>query len=248
MSSTETLQSQSTDGRFSIDVMVKNVEEISHAINDIHSEVVDSRAVVKQTLNSYTQTAAQITELSSAATTIVKVIGLIEGVASKINMLGLNASIEAARAGESGKGFAVVAGEVKKLANQTSSATQTVRASIDAVTNTCTQVSQSLDQLRNAIGELADSSDAIENGTDIQNQMLDKIHGEALKLAQHFKEQNSLRLENAALNVVQLIVRNLYERTADVRWWATDPSLVRLLETPQTQVTMWIWWNTHGNG
>jgi hypothetical protein len=34
---------------------------------------------------------------------------------------------------------------------------------------------------------------------------------------------------------VQLIVRNLYERTADVRWWATDASLWRALESPSPE-------------
>ena len=34
-----------------------------------------------------------------------------------------------------------------------------------------------------------------------------------------------------ALTMVQLIVRNLYERTADVRWWATDDALYKALET-----------------
>jgi len=31
---------------------------------------------------------------------------------------------------------------------------------------------------------------------------------------------------------VQLIVRNLYERTAEVRWWATDDALFRCVESP----------------
>jgi hypothetical protein len=31
--------------------------------------------------------------------------------------------------------------------------------------------------------------------------------------------------------LVQFIVRNLYERTADVRWWATDDALFRCLES-----------------
>jgi len=32
--------------------------------------------------------------------------------------------------------------------------------------------------------------------------------------------------------LVQLIVRNLYERTADVRWWATDGALFKCLKQP----------------
>lgn len=38
------------------------------------------------------------------------------------------------------------------------------------------------------------------------------------------------RLVDLAESLVQLIVRNLYERTADVRWWATDASLWRALQ------------------
>lgn len=33
------------------------------------------------------------------------------------------------------------------------------------------------------------------------------------------------RLSELALNAVELIDRNLYERSCDVRWWATDPAL-----------------------
>lgn len=43
------------------------------------------------------------------------------------------------------------------------------------------------------------------------------------------------RLTDLALNVVDLIDRNLYERSCDVRWWATDSAVVQALEsgTPQ---------------
>ena len=40
------------------------------------------------------------------------------------------------------------------------------------------------------------------------------------------------RLADLAQTLVQLIVRNLFERTADVRWWATDNALWEALKVP----------------
>ncbi|CAN7615626.1 cache domain-containing protein [Phenylobacterium sp. LjRoot225] len=40
------------------------------------------------------------------------------------------------------------------------------------------------------------------------------------------------RLQDIALNAVEIIDRNLYERSCDVRWWATDSAVVQALEVP----------------
>ncbi len=42
-------------------------------------------------------------------------------------------------------------------------------------------------------------------------------------------EMEGVRLIDMAQSLVQLIVRNLYERTADVRWWATDTAFWQAL-------------------
>ena len=45
-------------------------------------------------------------------------------------------------------------------------------------------------------------------------------------------QMEGIRLVDLAQTLVQLIVRNLFERTADVRWWATDTALWEALERP----------------
>ena len=60
---------------------------------------------------------------------------------------------------------------------------------------------------------------------------LGAIGSETSELQQRFAEKESARLSEMSQTLVQFIVRNLYERTADVRWWATDDALFRCLES-----------------
>jgi hypothetical protein len=41
-----------------------------------------------------------------------------------------------------------------------------------------------------------------------------------------------MRCQDLALNIIEIIDRNLYERSCDVRWWATDSAVVEAAEDP----------------
>lgn len=71
-----------------------------------------------------------IEKLNVRTSEIGNIVTLIAGISAQTNLLALNASIEAARAGEHGRGFAVVAEEVRKLAEETESATSKISSLI----------------------------------------------------------------------------------------------------------------------
>lgn len=72
------------------------------------------------------RTKGTIAKLDEHSTQISEIVTTIADITRQTNLLALNAGIEAARAGENGKGFAVVAEEIRKLADQTKSASEQV--------------------------------------------------------------------------------------------------------------------------
>lgn len=144
-----------------------------HALAATMAKIVDdgsrARAIRGEAHRKVQQAGERAEALKNASQSIEQMLALIIDMASRTNMLALNAGIEAAHAGDAGRGFAVVASEVKTLASQTRTAAGDIAQYIDRIRDIVSQVTDGFDEVERAINANNGFSDAIDTAVDGQS-------------------------------------------------------------------------------
>ncbi len=100
----------------------------------------------------------RLSAINEKASNINAIVIAITKVADQTNLLSVNAAIEAEKAGESGKGFLVVAREIRRLADQTASATLDIERMVEqmqtAVSGGVMEMDRFADQVRRGVGQV----------------------------------------------------------------------------------------------
>lgn len=155
--------------------------------NDNINEYVRQLSNVNNVMD---QVASVATKLSDSTKEMNAILNSITEIASQTNLLSLNASIEAARAGEAGRGFAVVASEIRKLAEDTQTASARIGSIITEVqvdaNNMSSKMANGLEQLQkgNVLADMTSKSFAeIKQGTEIVNADIKDIIAEIEELS-----------------------------------------------------------------
>jgi methyl-accepting chemotaxis protein len=166
-------------------------------------------------------------DIRGSSAKITDIIGLIEGIAFQTNILALNAAVEAARAGEQGRGFAVVAGEVRNLAQRSSSSAREIKGLIESsmgfVEAGSTQaegVGENMSRMNDAVRQVADLVDEISVAGSEQSQGIGQVHI-AVNQMDDVTQQNAALVEEASA-----ASRSLMEQAAALNRLVSNFTLV----------------------
>lgn len=106
--------------------MVAIAQETYEKLGEYITYMTDTAASMEKMRDMAGDTETSIEGLKAAMDEVAEFAKTIGNITSQTNLLALNASIEAARAGEHGKGFAVVAEEVRVLAENSKTASESI--------------------------------------------------------------------------------------------------------------------------
>lgn len=122
--------SMTGNGKVSVEeIFAKSKVELAGIVNSLKASTQGRNEM----LENIRQLTAYTGEMRSMAAEV-------EEIASRTNMLALNAKIEAARAGEAGRGFDVVASEVRELSNLSRNTGQMMAKKVDIINKSISKV------------------------------------------------------------------------------------------------------------
>ncbi|MDS1002997.1 methyl-accepting chemotaxis protein [Clostridium sporogenes] len=169
-------------------------------------------------------------ELNSILENMKNIVGGMSEIASKTNLLALNASIEAARAGEAGKGFTVVAEEVRKLSESTSKQLDKMEQFVNNI-GTCSNNSSksvkdtiiSINKLGDYTKEISLSSSKVRESIDIEVKSID-ILATSMQEINASSEEINTNMDIIGENVQEVSkeASNLSEKSLEIKSLANE--------------------------
>ncbi|MBN2142042.1 HAMP domain-containing protein [Candidatus Woesearchaeota archaeon] len=112
------------------------VVQAGHSVKDIMEKIQ----------NDALSSSEQMRILGAESEKIGRILKTIQTISDQTNLLALNAAIEAARAGDAGRGFAIVADEIRKLADESNTASNQISEIVTSIQSQIKQAGSNMEQ------------------------------------------------------------------------------------------------------
>lgn len=158
-----------------LQVAAKSTQQLESSIGEIAKNAYAVSQAAENSRVASDESKNTIEKLRVSSAGVAKVADLIASIATQTSVLALNANIEAARAGIHGKGFAVVASEVRKLAEQTASATAEIQDKVGIIGGDISTAITAIDRIVKQTEELSGLSQQMASAADVQQKASQEV-------------------------------------------------------------------------
>jgi methyl-accepting chemotaxis protein len=159
----------------SINIVASASKEMTVCIDEISRNASQAATITRKADTKGQETQALVSVLEESAKQIGQIVEVIRGIAAQTNLLALNATIEAASAGDAGKGFAVVANEVKELARQSASATESIKLQIEEIQANTSKAATAIHEISAIVSQIDDINQLVASAVEEQSATTQEI-------------------------------------------------------------------------
>ncbi|MCR4579483.1 MAG: hypothetical protein K5681_03960 [Treponema sp.] len=159
----ETQASGVTQSSAAVEEMVANVASVTNILEKNTASVAelsDASEKGHKTVKTAVDAANSVMQQSEG---ILQASGMIQSIASRTNLLAMNAAIESAHAGEAGKGFAVVAEEIRKLAEQSADQSKMIDENLHSLSEGITIIAEDIKLVEEVFANIYELSQTVKN-------------------------------------------------------------------------------------
>ncbi|MCE9597977.1 MAG: methyl-accepting chemotaxis protein [Spirochaetia bacterium] len=152
-----------------LEVISSSVQQMSVSIADVARMTAEAASSARQANQNAQKSTFAVEELGNNARQIGQIIGDIADIADQTNLLALNAAIEAAGAGTEGRRFAVVAQEVKQLAKQSSSSSDSTKQRLESIQESTAIAQSAMTAIQHLVGSVNELNTAVASAMEEQS-------------------------------------------------------------------------------
>jgi hypothetical protein len=153
--------------------------QMAQTLEEMTRQIAAGARTIAEASGELSVASEKITDMSSVmgekTKGITEVINFATDVASRTNLLGVNAAIQAAHAGEYGKGFSVVAQEIRRLAKHSDESAKNIQAQIKDLQAIVEELMKDIEKSHAYIQEQAAGSEEIAASIEEINKLAKKL-------------------------------------------------------------------------
>ena len=210
-----------TQSSAAVEEMVANIQSVSQILeknNQVVNALTEAADKGQQQVKTAVKTSDAVLQQSAG---ILQASSIIQSIASRTNLLAMNAAIESAHAGEAGKGFAVVAEEIRKLAEQSGEQSKSIDENLRSLSDAIAGITTDINHVSSAFEDIYELSQKVrQQETVIANAMDEQTAGNQQVLeAMHSISDTTVEVKNGSAEMLvggeQILkeMRNLSEVT-----------------------------------